>query len=608
LHTKKDLTKSLNQAQKRIAELEAFQAQATAFFEKNHFQQMEVAGEIMTSLRGSARISRDSSGMQSRMSLFEADFQSVFQELSQTDDQIAQLDRDIVTTGAAVDQTSAAIEQITASIARISQESTARYEDIRNLASLSKVGQTEMASTMVVIQGITKGIADLKSFLEIIDEIANRTSILAINAAIQAAHAGEVGKGFAVVASEVRKLAETSAANAAGIGKKLTGLIESIHQAETSSLKTSAILADTETKVAQATAGFQEIEQGARELAVGGREILQGVGSLRQASVTMRDSSRLIKENSQSIHSQVGHLRSVSTALGGEVHSIRENAADLNGSSLVLSEGAIKQLEVYREYHSTEAKQDQVFSSILVLQHLSLVTRICSVLDGTLALKPSEVGDHHSCTLGQWLASQGKSAFPDYSQFQEFSTLHERLHLLAKQIVELHQTPGKEAEAEQKFVSLTEVSGKIVATIRKLTSLTGNETGLISWTPALALGHPAIDAQHRRLVDLLNRLFDALHSGKTRTILEGVLAELITYTQTHFQDEETLFLNSGYPDKEKHLAKHKDFVETVSRFKNDFVGGRVVMGSETMAFLKDWLVEHIQGTDRQIIEHLNKAG
>ncbi len=227
------------------------------------------------------------------MNLFEEDFQGVFRELGHTDSQIVGLDRDIATAGVAVDQTSAAIEQITASIARISEESTARYQDVRHLAELSKTGQTEMASTLAVIQGITKGIGDLKAFLEIIDDMANRTSILAINAAIQAAHAGEVGRGFAVVASEVRHLAATtSAANAADIGVRLTGLIESIRKAEASSIKTAGILTDTEHKVSQAAVGFQEIEQGARELARAGQEILEGIGSLRQASVTMKESSR----------------------------------------------------------------------------------------------------------------------------------------------------------------------------------------------------------------------------------------------------------------------------------------------------------------------------
>ena len=603
----KSLVQRLKESEQRVRELEAWKTSATAFFEKSHFQQVELAGEIMTSLKGGTRISRGTSVMQGRMNLFEEDFQGVFRELGQTDSQIADLDRDIATAAAAVDQTSAAIEQITASIARISQESTARYEDIRDLAALSKTGQAEMALTLTVIQSMTRGIGDLKAFLEIIDNIANRTSILAINAAIQAAHAGDVGRGFAVVASEVRKLAETSSANAAGIAKKLGGLIESIHHAEISSQKTSQILARTENKVALAAVGFQEIEHGARELSLGGQEILEGVSSLRQASATMKESSRLIRENSQSINDKVGHLRGESTLLGGEVHAIRDSAADLNGSGLVLSEGTVKQLKIAREFRVPAQGLDQVSRSILILQHLSIVTRVRSQLDGNLKLDAALIGDSHVCALGRWLEAEGKSAFVNENALKEFSARHQRLHNLARQIVELQATPGKAQEAEDRFTPLVEVSERVIEELRKLSAQSA-EAGLVAWSPALELGHPVIDGQHRRLVDLLNRLFAALESGKARRILETVLEELVDYTLTHFREEEQLFLASRYPDKEKHLGLHREFAETVGNFQNDFKAGRVVLGSETMTFLKDWLVNHIQGTDREIVEYLAKAG
>ncbi|HTH13939.1 MAG TPA: methyl-accepting chemotaxis protein, partial [Spirochaetia bacterium] len=297
----------LAEADRKIAELEAWKADLLSRLDRQALQRQELAGEITTSLRGSSAISRDTLSLEGRMGAFEEDFQGAFRDLGQIDDQIAELDRNIATGAAAVDQTSSAIEEVTAQITRISEESTARFADIQGVADLTRAGQEEMGATAEVIRGITAQIDDLRSFLEIIDDIADKTSILSMNAAIQAAHAGEVGKGFAVVADEIRRLAESSSVNASAIARQLGTLVDGIRQAELSGEKTSQILGQTERKAAQAAVGFQEIEQGARELALGGREILEGVTSLREASRVMRESSAQIRDNSQSITDKIGH-------------------------------------------------------------------------------------------------------------------------------------------------------------------------------------------------------------------------------------------------------------------------------------------------------------
>jgi methyl-accepting chemotaxis protein len=598
--TRNTWKKRLDEADRKVAELEAWKASLLARLDDQALQRQELAGEIATSLKGSSAVSRDTLELQGRMGAFEEDFQGAFRDLGRIDEQIAELDRNIATGAAAVDQTSSAIEQVSAQITRISEESTARFADIQGVAALTRVGQEEMEATAEVIRGITAQIDDLRSFLEIIDDIADKTSILSMNAAIQAAHAGEVGKGFAVVADEIRRLAESSSANAAAIAQQLGTLVDGIRQAEVSGEKTARILGETERKAAQAAVGFQEIEQGARELALGGREILEGVTSLREASRVMRDSSASIRENSLSVTEKVGHLRGESTALEGGLRSIRRAAADLSGSGLVLTQTTIRDLEATRELRGSGDEVDQNLGSTLTLGHLAVVARVRGLLDGTLNFGPGEIADHRTCDLGRWLARPALAGLGE-AALKKLRDDHERFHAQARTLVELCSA-GKPAEAEALYPALSSLSDALVAQIAALVDRVGD--GRIVWSPALEVGHATVDAQHKRLVDLVNRLSAALRSGQARAAQERVLAELIDYTQTHFHDEETLFRASKYPHQAAHLAQHHGFVETVTRFQADFAAGKVVLGSDTLKFLKDWLVDHIQGTDRGIVKYL----
>ncbi len=276
------------------------------------------------------------------------------------------------------------------------------------------------------------------------------------------------------------------------------------------------------------------------------------------------------------MNTKIGHLRNESTALDAEIDSIRENAADLNGSGLVLSQGTVNQLEVFRDFRGTGRTMDQVFGTILIFQHLAVVTRIRSVLDGMMTLQPSSVADHRHCELGLWLEEQGKTVFADEQLFKAFAAgTSASTPWPARSWNCIRRQGGRRGRRKVPH------AGGSVGTDRRLDSRSVGPDrpglGLIDWTPALeiairsstptsALGRPA---QHP---------VAALQTGKTRMILEKVLAELIAYTRTHFHDEETLFLNSSYPGKEDHQAQHRDFVATVDQFQSDFLAGRAVMG------------------------------
>jgi hemerythrin len=131
---------------------------------------------------------------------------------------------------------------------------------------------------------------------------------------------------------------------------------------------------------------------------------------------------------------------------------------------------------------------------------------------------------------------------------------------------------------------------------------------LISWKNSLSVGVVEIDDQHKKLVALINKLFDAMSQGKSKEIMQAVLAELSNYVITHFATEEKLMKQFGYEDYENHKKEHKYFIDSLNEFKIKFSAGNVAISLELLNFLKDWLLKHIIGTDRKYIALFKENG
>ena len=131
---------------------------------------------------------------------------------------------------------------------------------------------------------------------------------------------------------------------------------------------------------------------------------------------------------------------------------------------------------------------------------------------------------------------------------------------------------------------------------------------LITWSNMLSTGVSEQDAQHKKLIDLINQLNDAMQAGKGNEILGKVLSELVNYTVMHFGYEEKLMAQHNYEDTPAHKSEHAKFVQTAGDLKKKFDSGTAVISVEIMNFLRDWLTNHIMKTDKKLGQALNKAG
>jgi hemerythrin-like metal-binding protein len=131
---------------------------------------------------------------------------------------------------------------------------------------------------------------------------------------------------------------------------------------------------------------------------------------------------------------------------------------------------------------------------------------------------------------------------------------------------------------------------------------------LITWSSMLAVGVTEIDDQHKKLIELVNRLNDAMHAGEGKAVLQPVLNELVRYTQYHFGTEERLMAKHHYESSTEHKAEHQKFVKEVSAFKTKFDAGNAMLSNELMAFLRDWLSRHILQSDKKFARAIQAQG
>lgn len=119
------------------------------------------------------------------------------------------------------------------------------------------------------------------------------------------------------------------------------------------------------------------------------------------------------------------------------------------------------------------------------------------------------------------------------------------------------------------------------------------------WDEKYSVGVRELDSQHKTLVDMLNELFEAMQASKANDVIGGIVKRLVDYTKTHFATEERYMQQHGYPDLASQKAEHAKFAEQVMAFKNDFDSGKVSISVTVTSFLKNWLVQHISGSDKK---------
>jgi len=126
----------------------------------------------------------------------------------------------------------------------------------------------------------------------------------------------------------------------------------------------------------------------------------------------------------------------------------------------------------------------------------------------------------------------------------------------------------------------------------------------VEWNESYSVKIAEIDQQHRQLLNIINNLHEAMRAGGARDKIAPVVNELVSYTRFHFNHEERMLESTGYPAFADHKKVHQSMVKQVEDFRDQVAGGKASTPLKLMAFLKDWLTNHILQTDMHYSGHV----
>ena len=218
----------------------------------------------------------------------------------------------IVSQNTMIEESSASITQMISSIDSVADITSKKQAVTEELVETTKKGLNVVTRSMDSVQEVNNQLEGINNMATVISDIAEQTNILSMNAAIEAAHAGEFGKGFAIVAEQIRSLAASSNVSSNNIKELLININRTMK--ETSELSAEAIVSiqEIEVEINRFVQAFEEINQSSSELKIGGREIIEAIQLLRDTSAKVDESSSSIKNLTGTVEQAVTETSTVS--------------------------------------------------------------------------------------------------------------------------------------------------------------------------------------------------------------------------------------------------------------------------------------------------------
>jgi methyl-accepting chemotaxis protein len=200
-----------------------------------------------------------------------------------------------------VNRSSSAIEEITANINSVTRTLVENSRNVEVLIEASENGKTGVQTVAQEIQGIAHDSEGLLEINSVMNNIAAQTNLLSMNAAIEAAHAGEAGRGFAVVADEIRKLAESSSKQSKTTATMLKKIKASIDSITKSSNEVLARFGAIDSSVKTVSEHEENILHAMEEQEVGGKQILESISRLRDLTTSVKKGSDHMAESGETL-------------------------------------------------------------------------------------------------------------------------------------------------------------------------------------------------------------------------------------------------------------------------------------------------------------------
>ncbi len=428
LHRLAELVEALARGEARAHELSRYSgiagrlADAVALLGQRHLELHRTQQALVTELSGiSAEMSASAERIERNVFEQQRDTEQVataMNEMSTTVSEVARL------TGEAAETARRAQDATRQGMAI----ATGTREEIQQLV-------TELEQAASVIHRLEEESGNIGAVLDVIKNIAEQTNLLALNAAIEAARAGEQGRGFAVVADEVRTLASRTHDSTQEIEQMISRIQESV------SGSVAVIGAASE----RGSAGAEKMRETVSALETIENAVNEITGMNTQIATAAEEQSQVAEE----INRNVVHISELAATSTEDARQGREIAMRLADNA-------------ERIQATLNESGGGLDLSAAKAAHLNWKARLRAFLDGQESITEAEAVSHRHCKFGKWYYSEGLQKYGHLPALREVEKPHEELHELIRVILDLKKN-GRMREAEEAYRQVAEISSRIVA-------------------------------------------------------------------------------------------------------------------------------------------------